>query len=187
MPQLFSPGATIAVKLVLSGLAALVVGVVIVLYMATWSTWATGQGMPPPQPVPFSHRHHVQGAGLDCRYCHTGVESSAVAGIPPARTCMTCHSQLFANSELLRPVRESAERGQPIVWNRVQRLADFVYFRHDVHVARGVSCETCHGDVGNMPLTYPSRAFHMSECLDCHRTAPGVDHERLTNCSTCHR
>src|SRR5713101_2790252 len=104
------------------------------------------------QPVPFSHKHHVGGEGFDCRYCHTSVEESAFAGIPPTKTCMNCHSQLWTNSAMLEPVRESFRSGVPIQWNRVHNLADFVYFNHSIHVNKGIGCVTCHGQVDQMPL-----------------------------------
>jgi len=121
------------------------------------------------QPVQFSHRHHVTDDGIDCRYCHTAVENSAFAGIPPTKTCMNCHSQLFVDSPYLEPVRESFRSGKPIKWTRVHDLPDFVYFRHDIHVAKGVGCSTCHGRVDEMPLTYQVASLQMEWCLECHR------------------
>jgi hypothetical protein len=121
------------------------------------------------QPVQFSHRHHVTDDGIDCRYCHTAVENSAFAGIPPTKTCMNCHSQLFVDSPYLEPVRESFRTGQPIKWTRVHDLPDFVYFRHDIHVAKGVGCSTCHGRVDEMALTYQVASLQMEWCLECHR------------------
>jgi len=121
------------------------------------------------QPVQFSHRHHVTDDGIDCRYCHTSVENSPFAGIPPTKTCMNCHSQLFVDSPYLEPVRESFKTGQPIKWTRVHDLPDFVYFRHDIHVAKGVGCSTCHGRVDEMALTYQVASLQMEWCLECHR------------------
>jgi len=121
------------------------------------------------QPVQFSHRHHVTDDGIDCRYCHTSVENSPFAGIPPTKTCMNCHSQLFVDSPYLEPVRESFRSGQPIKWTRVHDLPDFVYFRHDIHVAKGVGCSTCHGRVDEMALTYQVASLQMEWCLECHR------------------
>lgn len=126
-------------------------------------------GDPVEQPIPFSHRHHVGDDGLDCRYCHTSVETSAFAGIPSTQVCMTCHSQLYDDAEMLAPVRESLASGQPLHWNRVHELPDFVFFDHSIHVAKGVGCETCHGRVDRMPLTRQVESLHMSWCLDCHR------------------
>src|SRR5262249_46164795 len=121
------------------------------------------------QPVPFSHRHHVGGIGLDCRYCHTTVEVSSFAGIPPTKTCMNCHSQIWTNSAMLEPVRESFRSGKSIEWNRVHHLAGFVYFDHSIHVKKGVGCVTCHGRVDQMPLTWQESSLQMEWCLGCHR------------------
>lgn len=121
------------------------------------------------QPIPFSHKHHVADDGIDCRYCHTSVETSAFAGIPPTRTCMNCHSLLFADSPFLEPVRASYRTGGPIEWNRVHKLADFVYFDHSIHIAKGIGCATCHGQVDQMPLVRQVASLQMEWCLDCHR------------------
>jgi len=121
------------------------------------------------QPVPFSHLHHVRQLGIDCRYCHTSVEDSSFAGIPPTETCMTCHSQIWTEAAMLEPVRQSFRTGEPLRWNRVNELADFVYFNHSIHVNKGVGCETCHGQVDNMPLTWKAETLHMEWCLECHR------------------
>ncbi len=122
-----------------------------------------------PQPVPFSHQHHVAGDGLDCRYCHTSVETSNFAGIPPTKTCMNCHSQIWTNADLLEPVRESFRSGKSLVWSRVNDLPDFVYFDHSIHVNKGVGCNTCHGPVDRMPLMYNYASLQMEWCIECHR------------------
>ncbi|HXY01962.1 MAG TPA: cytochrome c3 family protein [Terriglobales bacterium] len=122
-----------------------------------------------PQPVPFSHQHHVGGLGIDCRYCHTSVEVSSFAGIPPTRTCMNCHSQIWTGAPLLEPVRESFRTGKSLVWTRVNDLPDFVYFDHSIHIDKGVGCNTCHGPVDRMPLMYNYASLQMEWCLDCHR------------------
>lgn len=121
------------------------------------------------QPVPFSHNHHTAGLGIDCRYCHTSVERSSSAGIPPTSTCMNCHKQIWTNAALLEPVRASFAKQEPIEWQRVHDLPDFVYFNHSVHVAKGVGCVTCHGRVDQMPLVYQAQPLTMEWCLDCHR------------------
>jgi hypothetical protein len=121
------------------------------------------------QPVPFSHQHHVAGLGIDCRYCHTGVEKSGFAGLPPTHTCMNCHQQIWARSPVLAPVRDSHRSGKSLPWNRVHNLAEFVYFNHSIHVAKGVGCSTCHGRVDQMSLTRQTATLHMEWCLDCHR------------------
>lgn len=122
-----------------------------------------------PQPVPFSHQHHVAGLGIDCRYCHTSVEKSGFAGIPPTKTCMNCHSQIWTGAPLLEPVRESFRSGKSLVWTRVNDLPDFVYFDHSIHINKGVGCNTCHGPVDEMPLMFNYASLQMEWCLDCHR------------------
>ena len=150
--------------------------VLVVLAGAGWtvltlmrSSWATKQYEFVEQPVQFSHAHHVGGVGLDCRYCHTSVEKSAFAGIPPTKTCMNCHSQLWTNAPILEPVRASFRDDTPLTWTRVNDLPDFVYFNHQVHVRQGVGCDTCHGPVDRMPLMYQAQPLLMEWCLDCHR------------------
>lgn len=121
------------------------------------------------QPVPFSHKHHVTEDGIDCRYCHTSVEESSFAGIPPTHTCMSCHSQIWVDSPMLEPVRASYRTGQSLVWTRVNALPDFVYFDHSIHVNRGIGCTTCHGPVGEMPLTWRANTLYMRWCINCHK------------------
>ena len=133
------------------------------------SDFWTGVGTAPEQPVPFSHKHHVGGLGIDCRYCHTGVEESSFAGLPPTETCMTCHSQVWKDAPVLEPVRNSWQTGRAIKWRRVHDLPDYVYFDHSIHVAKGVGCATCHGQVNEMPLTWKTKQLYMRWCLDCHR------------------
>jgi hypothetical protein len=151
-------------------------GAVFLLAGAGWawarfirSDYVTGVLVFRDQPVPFSHQHHVTGLGIDCRYCHTSVEQSSFAGVPPTRTCMNCHSQIWVNSPMLRPVRESYRTDESIPWVRVHNLADFVYFDHSIHVKQGVGCATCHGRVDHMPLTTQVASLQMEWCLDCHR------------------
>jgi hypothetical protein len=134
-----------------------------------WSPYITQVGAPRNQPVPFSHKHHVAGLGLDCRYCHTSVETSSFANIPPVHTCMTCHSQIWKDSPVLAPVRDSYASNLPIQWTRVHYLPDFVYFDHSIHVDKGIGCETCHGRVDQMPLTQKASSLYMAWCLNCHR------------------
>jgi Cytochrome c7 and related cytochrome c len=133
------------------------------------STYVTGQGVARKQPVPFSHQHHVAGLGIDCRYCHTSVERSSFAGIPPTETCMNCHKQIWTNADLLEPVRASFRDGAAIRWVRLNDLPDYVYFNHSVHVAKGVGCVTCHGPVDKMPLMVQHASLQMEWCLTCHR------------------
>ena len=133
------------------------------------SDYITRRNVARTQPVQFSHAHHVGGMGFDCRYCHTSVEDSSFAGIPPTKTCMNCHAQLFVDSPYLEPVRASFRTGRPLSWVRVNDLPDFVYFNHGIHVAKGVGCATCHGPVDRMPLMYKAETLQMEWCLGCHR------------------
>src|SRR6266498_3372211 len=133
------------------------------------SPYVTYAGEARPQPVPFSHQHHVAALGIDCRYCHTSVETSWFAGIPPTQTCMNCHSQIWTNAAMLEPVRASFASGRPLVWSRVHRLPDFVHFNHSIHVAKGIGCATCHGRIDKMALTYQASPLTMQWCLECHR------------------
>ncbi|KAA5541800.1 cytochrome c3 family protein [Roseiconus nitratireducens] len=169
MPQLFSRAADTWFRMIL---AVLVIGtgvsVGIALAVAR-SPYLTGQNRVPAQPVPFSHQHHVSDIGIDCRYCHRAVETSASAGLPTTQICMNCHRQVFADSEMLAPVRASYRRRIPIVWNRVHDLPDYVYFNHAIHVHKGIGCYSCHGAVGEMPLIRQDAPLTMKWCLDCHR------------------
>ncbi len=169
MPQIFdrSSNALARMSLVLTGLIVIALGVT--LDQLQRSPWVTRQGQRPDQPVPFSHKHHVQGLGLQCQYCHTSVEKSSYAGIPPTRTCMNCHAQIWTNAQLLEPVRNSWYTGQSIPWIKVHDLPDFVYFNHEIHVNKGIGCETCHGKVDEMPLMYAQNTLQMEWCLNCHR------------------
>ena len=155
---------------------ATIFGAVFILAAVLWaciqfqrSPYVTYAGVVRPQPVPFSHQHHAGGLGIDCRYCHTSVEVSAFAGIPPTKTCMNCHSQIWTGAPLLEPVRQSYRTGQSLVWSRVNDLPDFVYFNHSIHINKGVGCNTCHGPVDRMPLMYNYASLQMEWCLDCHR------------------
>jgi hypothetical protein len=140
-----------------------------ILYVVQGSPFITYAGVRKPQPVPFSHQHHVTGLGIDCRYCHNSVETSSFAGIPPTKTCMNCHSQIWTNAQLLEPVRASYRSGESLQWTRVNQLPDFVFFNHSIHVTKGVGCNTCHGPVDTMPLMYQQESLQMEWCLGCHR------------------
>ncbi len=154
---------------------ALAVGGVGSWWVAPRTDYRTGMGLVMEQPVPFSHEHHVAGLGIDCRFCHGGVTQAAAAGMPTTDTCMTCHSQIWTNAALLAPVRESLAKGQPLRWNRVNALPDYVYFNHAIHIAKGVGCASCHGTVDRMPLMTKAHGFTMQFCLDCHRNpAPNL-------------
>ncbi len=215
MAQLFHPRFGFFVKLCTLG--AILAAIICILSWRAVTANPAGAGEALEQPVPFSHKHHVGDAGIDCRYCHTAVEKSAFAGIPAVSTCMTCHSQLYTDQAALSPLIE-ASRGETILrWQRLHKLPDFVYFNHGIHIAKGVGCATCHGAVDEMALTARVAPLTMQWCLDCHRNPapylrprdavfdpkwassihdkPGaqllvdydIDTRRLTDCSICHR
>jgi len=174
MAQVFdrSSNALARFSLVLTGVIVIALGVT--LDNLQRSPWVTRQGQRPDQPIPFSHKHHVEGLGLQCQYCHTSVEKSSYAGIPPTKTCMNCHSQIWTNAELLEPVRQSWATGASIQWIKVHDLPDYVYFSHEIHVNKGIGCASCHGRVDQMPLMYEENTLQMEWCLNCHRN-PGVN------------
>ena len=217
MPAIFRPSANLASAVTLLAIAALACA-----GLAWWWWWPRTDyprhvRWPVDQVVPFSHEHHVAGLGIDCRFCHTAVEVSAVAGLPPTSTCMTCHSEIWTNARMLAPVRLSLVNDEPLVWHRVNDLPDYVYFNHSIHIAKGVGCSSCHGEVDRMPLSYKATTLTMQFCLDCHRdpgprlrpkdqifntewhrtadtpspaallSAYRVGGRRLTDCSICHR
>ena len=169
MAQVFdrSSNALARASLVLTGLIVIALGVT--LNELQRSPWVTRQGQRPDQPIPFSHKHHVEGLGLQCQYCHTSVEVSSYAGIPPTKTCINCHSQIWTNAALLEPVRQSWATGASIQWIKVHDLPDYVYFNHSIHVNKGIGCASCHGRVDEMPLMYMQNSLQMEWCLNCHR------------------
>lgn len=169
MAQLFKSRANAIAKLSLIGVPLLIVASAVTLFAFARSDFWTQVDVPIAQPVAFSHKHHVGDDGMDCRYCHTSVENSGFAGIPPTETCMTCHSQIWEDAPALRAVRDSFQTGAPIKWKRIHDLPDYVYFDHSVHVNKGVGCTTCHGQVNEMPLTFKTKELYMRWCLDCHR------------------
>ena len=216
MTQIFHHSTNTLSKLSIFGALFLAAGALWLVLEINRSPYVTQAGVAREQPVPFSHAHHVAGLGIDCRYCHTSVETSATAGIPPTKTCMNCHSQIWSDSPTLEPVRESFRSERSIEWAKVNDLPDFVYFNHSAHVNQGVGCTTCHGRVDLMPLMWQEASLTMEWCLDCHRQPerylrpraevynaayePPADQLELgrslvkeyaihtrTSCSTCHR
>lgn len=205
----FARGSIAVVLLTVAGLGA-------ALFAVNKSPLVSNATVVRDQPVPFSHKHHVAGVGIDCRYCHTAVETSASAGIPPTETCMSCHSQIWSDAPMLEPVRESFRSGKSIQWTRVHDLPGFVYFNHSIHVNKGMGCAVCHGRVDQMPLMYQQNTLYMEWCLECHRAPEkfirpkdqvySMDYKpaepqdvlgpklvadykvrKLTDCSVCHR
>jgi len=169
MSQIFHRSTNTLSRATIYGAVFLVIILGWVAYVVQGSPFITYAGVRKPQPVPFSHQHHVTGLGIDCRYCHTSVETSSFAGIPPTKTCMNCHSQIWTNAQLLEPVRASYRSGESLQWTRVNQLPDFVYFNHSIHVTKGIGCNTCHGPVDRMPLMYQQESLQMEWCLGCHR------------------
>lgn len=216
MAQIFHPSFNTLSKVSIFG-AIFFLGAAVWAWDATLrSSYSTQVAVARSQPVPFSHKHHVAGLGIDCRYCHTSVEESAFSGIPPTKTCMTCHSVIWKDAEILEPVRESYRTDESIEWTRVHDLPDFVYFDHSIHLAKGIGCSSCHGRVDQMPLMWKVNTLNMDWCLSCHRDpvaeirpkeelfnmawdpesltrverealAESYDVQSLTNCSVCHR
>lgn len=169
MPQLFDRSANTLSKVSIGGALLLVGGLIGLVMVLGRSSYVTRAEEFVEQPIQFSHLHHVADDGIDCRYCHTSVETSPFAGIPPTKTCMNCHSQLWSTAPILEPVRASFRDDKPLRWVRVHDLPDFVFFNHSIHVKKGVGCETCHGRVDQMPLTAQKQSLQMNWCLDCHR------------------
>ena len=216
MPQIFRRSANTLSKLSLFGVLSLVGALILLAIVLGRSSYVTRANEYIEQPIQFSHLHHVTDDGIDCRYCHTSVETSPFAGIPPTKTCMNCHSQLFATEPILEPVRASFRDDKPLHWIRVHDLPDFVYFNHSIHVKKGMGCETCHGRVDQMPLMEQVNSLQMQWCVNCHRNPENYVRPRseittmgyrppvpqsvigpqlvkeyginsLTSCSTCHR
>jgi hypothetical protein len=169
MSQIFTRSANAMARMSLAGGLGLAAFVGWLLFTLMSSSWVTRQNEFIEQPIQFSHAHHVGGMGLDCRYCHTSVEKSSYAGIPPTKTCINCHQQIWVNAPILEPVRASFRNNEHLTWIRVNDLPDFVYFNHQIHVRQGVGCVTCHGRVDQMPLTFQAQPLLMGWCLDCHR------------------
>jgi hypothetical protein len=169
MSQIFPRNANALARSSLAILISLVLIAGWLVFALMRSSWATKQNEFVEQPIQFSHAHHVGGVGLDCRYCHTSVEKSSFAGIPPTKTCMNCHANLWTTAPILEPVRASFRNDTPLMWIRVNDLPDFVYFNHQIHVKQGVGCVSCHGQVDKMPLMYQAKSLLMEFCLDCHR------------------
>jgi len=215
LAQLFGPRFGFAFRLFLIALAGSCASALLLWRAVTAYPAAANDALE--QPVPFSHKHHAGDDGIDCRYCHSAVETSAFAGIPPLSTCMTCHSQLYTDQPPLAPLIHAYTTGVPLHWERVHKLPDFVYFNHSIHIAKGIGCVSCHGAVDAMPLTARVAPLTMQWCLGCHRhperylrpraevfdlhwratdqRALGarlvrdyhIDVRRLTDCSVCHR
>ena len=216
MAQLFRPSANSLAKIAIAGALILVCSTIGIAYVIDRGPWITDVGVAPMQPIYFSHKHHVKDDGIDCRYCHSSVENSPTAGIPPTETCMSCHSQIWNNAVVTEPIRQSWSTGNSIEWTKVHDLPDFVYFNHSIHSAKGVGCSTCHGQINEMPWVYKVNTLYMNWCVNCHRNPAAyvrpksevfsMDYkvppnqaelgaqlvkeyhvQSLTDCNTCHR
>jgi hypothetical protein len=213
---LFSAGATTLLRVAIAGVALLIIASGSLAYAYFESSYWNREGVAPLQPILFSHRHHAFELRIDCRNCHSTVETGAFAGMPSTHTCLTCHSQVFATTTMIRPLVESAATDIPLQWNRVNRLPSHVYFNHSIHIAKGVACITCHGEVGKTALLVKGEPLTMRWCIDCHQNpAPRLSEpshifdavlavpdarrepselaafyrvktDTLVNCSTCH-
>jgi menaquinone reductase, multiheme cytochrome c subunit len=170
-------------------------------------------GYQPEQPVPYSHALHAGELGIDCMYCHSVVDRSNKAAVPPAAVCMNCHTTVKKDSDRLMPVRAAYAENEPLRWVRVTDLPDYVFFNHQAHVNAAVGCESCHGRVDQMVKVYQTASLTMQWCVDCHKDptpflrepqnvtkmgyqpSPGEGARIMkqnqvappTNCSTCHR
>ena len=169
MSQIFHPSTNTFSKATIYGAIFFLIGLGALGLALARSPYVTDVGVVRPQPVQFSHKHHANELGLDCRYCHSSVEEAQYAGMPPTHTCMSCHSQIWNDSPALAPVRESYATGIPIAWNEVHRVPDYAYFNHSIHVQKGFGCSECHGQVDDMTLMYKAEPMTMEWCLDCHR------------------
>jgi hypothetical protein len=216
MAQLFRPSANTIAKVSIAAAIILVTSTISVAYMVDRGPWITDVGVAPVQPIYFSHKHHVKDDGIDCRYCHTAVENSGYAGLPPTETCMSCHSQIWNNATVTEPIRQSWASGKSIEWTKVHDLPDYVYFNHSIHLNKGMGCSTCHGQINEMPWVYKVNTLYMNWCVNCHRNPAAYIRPRsevfninyqypsnqaelgaklvkeyhaqsLTDCATCHR
>ena len=216
MAQIFHRSTNTISRVSIFGTLFIAAGLLWLIAQIHRSPWITDAQVAREQPIQFSHERHVGGNGIDCRYCHTSVEDSPFAGIPPTKTCLNCHGEIFANSPFLEPVRTSFETNRPLEWTRVHDLPDFVHFDHSIHVSKGMGCTTCHGPIDRMALTWQEQSLQMEWCLDCHRNPeryvrprsqvfsvayrPPADQiavgrqlvaeyaiQKLESCSTCHQ
>ncbi len=169
MPQIFHRSTNTLSKVSIFGGVILAGTIIAAAFTLDRGAFNTDVAVVKEQPVPFSHKHHVTDDGIDCRYCHTSVETSHFAGLPATEVCMSCHSQIWSNAALLEPVRASWRTGESLQWTRVHDLPEFVYFNHSIHIAKGVGCATCHGRVDKMPLMFKANTLNMNWCLECHR------------------
>ncbi|MDP2600517.1 MAG: cytochrome c3 family protein [Deltaproteobacteria bacterium] len=151
--------------------------------LVVWFLWNIGNnaGYAPTQPIPFSHKLHAGDLKIDCQYCHTGTDKSRVASVPSMQTCMNCHSLVKADSPHIQKMKDLIAKGESFEWVRVHDMPDFVYFNHRRHIAKGIDCKECHGDVRSMPVITQEINLTMGFCIDCHRKK-----EASIECNACH-
>ncbi len=169
MGQIFPRNANLLARLSIFAAVLLIVELTLILTVYFRSNYYRQINVAIQQPVPYSHQLHAGTLGIDCRYCHVSVDKSYFANIPATETCMTCHSQIRTGSTKLTVVRDSYATGQPVSWQKVNRVPSFVYFNHSIHINKGVGCSECHGKVTEMPVVWQPQAFFMGFCLNCHR------------------
>ena len=181
MPQIFRRSANTLSKLSLAGLLIVVGSLIFTAILVGRSSYVTRAQEFVEQPVQFSHLHHVKNDGIDCRYCHTSVETSAFAGIPPTKTCMNCHSQIWSQAPILEPVRSSFREDRPMRWIRVHDLPDFVFVSHRSHLRVRTDCRDCHGPVERRDALWQEKEISMKACIACHK-----ERGASTACNYCH-
>jgi hypothetical protein len=169
MAQIFPKAVNPVARMLVLGLPMLFGATGVGLAAFYRSSYATGVEEVVPQPVAFSHAHHVGQLGIHCLYCHTSVEESHFANVPPTKTCINCHQEIWTGADLLAPVRESYKAGTAIAWNRVHNVPHYAYFNHAIHVGKGVGCFSCHGQMDEMNLTWQAKTLLMEWCINCHR------------------
>jgi hypothetical protein len=169
MPALFTRRANRIARRSVAAALFVIVAVPLALMVYVRSSFATGEHRDIAQPVAFDHRIHAKDLRIDCRFCHSGADRGAVAGLPPTVACMGCHSKVWRESEQFAPVRASLATHRPIQWRRVNALPDFVFFDHSIHLAKGVGCATCHGHVAEMARVSQATPLSMRWCVECHR------------------
>lgn len=156
--------------------------IVVAFAAVMWGFWGFPGQIGPEQPIPFSHRVHVEVKKISCLMCHEQAPHSAHAGVPPVETCMLCHSRIIIAHPEIKKVREHYDGKKPILWRKVYELPEFVYFDHSVHIHRSIDCSRCHGDVGAMDRVEVFEELTMGFCVSCHRR-----YNATYDCFTCHR
>lgn len=185
------------------GRIGVLIGALSLFSLAAFGIYATQQ--PPEQPIQFPHNIHV-GLGVQCIYCHPGALRGASAGLPTQNKCWGCHQQIAKTntSPLLAVLVDYVSNDKPIQWIPVAQVPDFVHFNHRPHIAAGLNCENCHGDMSQMTIAENPQVMNMGWCIDCHksRTEDNIQnnptndsqvsamlhekHTKLTDCGTCH-